>query len=78
MKTVFQRWHRDVVVAEAKGLSRQWKRRGVQSLPTMVARRLYDIVNGVVLGLTGTVYRPYIGARRKGGKGFIKGVALEL
>jgi hypothetical protein len=41
----------------------------------MVARPVYDIVNGFVLGLTGTVYRPYIGAKRNGGKGFVKGMA---
>lgn len=71
----FQQWHRDVVVAEAKELNRQWKRRGVQSLQTIVTRPMYDVLNGFCLGLAGTVYRPYIGAKRKGGKGFVKGVA---
>lgn len=71
----FKKWHSDVIVAEAKGLNRQWKRRGVQSVPTMVARPLYDVIRGVVLGVTGIVVNPYVGAKRRGCPGFAKGVA---
>ena len=71
----FQQWHSNVVVAEAKGLNRQWKRRGVQSVPKMVARPLYDIIRGLALGATGIVVNPYMGAKRRGCAGFAKGVA---
>jgi hypothetical protein len=71
----FKQWHSDVIVAEAKGLNRQWKRRGVQSVPTMVMRPLYDVVRGLVLGVTGIVVNPYVGAKRRGCPGFAKGVA---
>lgn len=71
----FKRWHSDVIVAEAKGLNRQWKRRGVQSVPTMVMRPCYDVFRGVALGLTGVVVNPYVGTKKRGGAGFVKGVA---
>ena len=71
----FKEWHSDVIVAEAKGLNRQWKRRGVQSVPTMIARPLYDVTRGLFLGATGIVVSPYRGARKRGCRGFTKGVA---
>ena len=74
----YQRWHRDMIVAEAKSLDRQYKKRGLQSIEDMVTRPIWDIVRGTALGVSGLFTSPYKGALKDGGSGFVKGVALGV
>lgn len=74
----YQRWHRDMIVAEAKSLDRQYKKRGLQSIEDMVTRPIWDIVRGTALGVSGLFSSPYKGALKEGGSGFVKGVVLGV
>mmetsp|Transcript_7066 Transcript_7066/g.10134 ORF Transcript_7066/g.10134 Transcript_7066/m.10134 type:complete len:1164 (-) Transcript_7066:299-3790(-) len=72
----YTQWHRDMIVAEAKNLDRQWKRRGVGGISTILARPVFDIVRGVALGTTGLIVSPIQGAKKEGGVGFAKGIVI--
>ena len=72
----FRKWHRDNVMTEASNLNRVWKRRGVQSVSDMIARPVWDIVSGFGMGISGIFISPYKGLRKRGGIGFVKGVAV--
>jgi Vacuolar-sorting-associated 13 protein C-terminal len=70
----YQSWHRDMIVAEAKSLDRQYKKRGLQSVQDMLTRPIWDIIRGTALGVSGLIISPYRGAQREGGSGFAKGL----
>ena len=72
----YQQWHRDMILTEAKNLSRQWKKRGAGKISKILTRPLVDILRGIALGTTGLVLSPYKGAKREGGAGFAKGIAI--
>ena len=72
----YKQWHRDMILSEAKNLTRQWKKRGTGKLSAIVTRPLLDVLRGVALGTTGLVLSPYKGAIRGGGAGLAKGLAI--
>jgi hypothetical protein len=72
----YKRWHRDTILAESKNLNREWKRRGVERMGTILGRPLYDIARGFALGITGVVVSPVKYARRGGPLGLARGVAI--
>ncbi|GKY92544.1 hypothetical protein MPSEU_000224700 [Mayamaea pseudoterrestris] len=71
-------WHRDKIVTEVTNLSREWKRRGVQSAKAMVVRVVADVLFGVAFGMTGIFVAPVKGYRRDGSVGLMKGMASGL
>ena len=71
----FRQNHRDTVVAEATGLNRVWKRRGVQNVSEILLRPIGDIILGVAMGASGLILSPYKGLKRHGKWGFVQGVA---
>lgn len=71
-------WHRDTVVTEATNLNREYKRRGVQSVRSMVTTPIGDLVVGIGAGLSGLIVSPVRGFRRDGGRGLAKGVAVGV
>ena len=71
-------WHRDKIVTEVTNLSREWKRRGVQSAQAMLARPVADVLFGVLFGVSGIFVAPVKGLRREGGLGLAKGLATGV
>jgi hypothetical protein len=71
----FRDWHNDKVVVAATNLNREWKRRGVQSVGLIVTRPIFDIVLGVVGGVSGIIISPVKGYQRNGPAGILLGTA---
>lgn len=76
LDTEYSQWHRDRIVNEATNLNREWKRRGIQSVPEMLTRPVGDIILGVAMGASGLIISPYKGFKKGGGLGFARGVAV--
>jgi hypothetical protein len=76
LDTEYSQWHRDRIVNEATNLNREWKRRGIQSVPEMLTRPVGDIILGVAMGASGLVISPYKGFKKGGGLGFVRGIAI--
>ena len=76
--TEYVRWHREMILVEAKSLDRQYRKRGLQSVQGMLTRPVWDIIRGTALGVSGLIISPYRGAQKNGSRGLLNGVALGV
>ena len=72
----YREWHRERVVTEATNLNREWKKRGVESISSMMLKPVGDITMGIAFGVSGVFTAPYKGFRSSGSLGLVRGVAV--
>jgi hypothetical protein len=74
----YRDWHRNQIVAKTTNLSREWKKRGLQTRGKIILRPFADLLIGVSGGVVGVVVQPLKGFRQDGRRGFCKGAAIGL